>query len=163
MRRRSAALRGGRRRERGAALVELAAAIPILLMLVVGTVDFGRVFYRSMAVAQAARAGAEWGAQSDANSTNATGIKTAAKNAVAADLTLVDGDITWTRSCECATAAGVFSATSPPNDCTAACASGSHMVVALNVSVAKSCSTVIDYPLIPHVVPITRTVKIRVK
>jgi Flp pilus assembly protein TadG len=147
---------------RGGALLELAVVMPILLMLVVGTIDFGRVFYRGMAVAQAARAGAEFGAQNTGASANEAGIKNAAITSVASDLTLVDGDIAWSRSCECATDTGVFSATSPANDCSASCAVGSHLVIAVNVTVTKGFTTIISYPRIPHTVTITRTVKIRV-
>lgn len=139
--------------------------MPILLLLVVGTVDFGRIFFKSMAVAQAARAGAEYGAQSMTKSTDVAGIKTAAENAVASDLTLVDADLTVpARTCECATDAGVFSATSPANTCDGTgCSAGSHTVVTVSVTAAKSFSTIINYPKIKSPITITRTTKIRVK
>lgn len=149
-------------RQRGGALAELAIAMPILLLLLVGTVDFGRVYYTGMAVAQAARAGAEYGSQKASTSDDVADIKTAAKNAVASDLTLADGDIAWSRTCECATNAGVFSVTSPANDCSADCGAG-HLVIAVNVTVTKAFTTLISYPGIPHTVTIARTVKIRVQ
>lgn len=155
-------MRGNRARQRGGALAELAIAMPILLLILVGTVDFGRVFYTGMAVAQAARAGAEYGAQKASTSVDEANIKAAAKSAVASDLTLADGDITWSRTCECATNAGVFSATSPANDCSADCGAG-HLVIAVNVAVSKGFTTLISYPGIPHTITITRTVKIRVQ
>lgn len=151
------------KRERGGALLELAVAIPILLLLLLGTVDFGRVFYQGMAVAQAARAGAEYGAQDEEHSDDEADIKTAAIAAVASDLTLANGDITWSRSCECATDTGVFSETAPVNDCTGVCGVGTHLIMTVNVSVSKTFNTIISYPRIPNSVPITRSVKIRVK
>ena len=44
--------------ERGQALVELALFLPILIVIVMGAVDFGRVFFAYTAVANAAREGA---------------------------------------------------------------------------------------------------------
>lgn len=49
----------GHRSERGAALVELAVALPLLLVIMVGTIDFGRAFRTAMIVTNAARAGAQ--------------------------------------------------------------------------------------------------------
>lgn len=153
--------------ELGSALVELAVVVPVLLLLALGTVDFGRVFYQGMAVSQAARAGAEYGAQSVANSANSTAIKNAAINAVAADLTLLTSDITVVRTCECATDAGVFSDTSPTNTCSGSpCAPaipGTHLVITISVSVSKPFSTTVSYPGIPDNVPLTRTTSIRVQ
>jgi Flp pilus assembly protein TadG len=50
--------RGPDRRE-GASCVELAIILPVLLIIVVGAVDFGRFAYHYIAVTNAARAGAE--------------------------------------------------------------------------------------------------------
>ena len=49
---------------RGQSLVELALTLPVLGILLIGTIDFARVYYAAMAVGQAARAGAAYGAQS---------------------------------------------------------------------------------------------------
>ena len=49
------------RSERGSALVELAVTLPLLVLLVVGVADLARVFYVSMALTNAARAGAQYG------------------------------------------------------------------------------------------------------
>lgn len=49
-------------RNRGTAATELAIALPVLLLLVVGACDFGRVAHHSQVVANAARSGAEVGA-----------------------------------------------------------------------------------------------------
>src|SRR4029453_9912585 len=47
--------------ERGSALVEAACVLPLLALVLLGTIDFGRLFYHAMAVTQAARAGAQYG------------------------------------------------------------------------------------------------------
>ena len=47
----------------GAALVEMAVVMPLLLLMVLGVGDFGRVHYRAITLSHAARAGAAYGAQ----------------------------------------------------------------------------------------------------
>jgi Flp pilus assembly protein TadG len=45
-------------RERGAAAVELAIVLPLLLLVIGGIVDFGRAFYTQIVISNAAREGA---------------------------------------------------------------------------------------------------------
>ena len=54
---------GRRRRSRGQALVELALVTPVLLLLLLGAVDLGRLFYARISVNNAAREGAMAAAQ----------------------------------------------------------------------------------------------------
>ena len=56
--------------ESGSALVELALTLPLLALLMVGAVDFARVFYTAMELTNAARAGAQYGAYNPAQSGN---------------------------------------------------------------------------------------------
>jgi Flp pilus assembly protein TadG len=51
-----------KRRERGQSLVETAVVLPILLLLVVAIVDFGRAFDAYIILTNAAREGARFGA-----------------------------------------------------------------------------------------------------
>ncbi|MCG2621615.1 pilus assembly protein [Arthrobacter sp. I2-34] len=46
------------RREHGAAAVEFALVLPILLLVVIGIAEFGRAFFTEISLAQAAREGA---------------------------------------------------------------------------------------------------------
>lgn len=48
--------------ERGQALAELALAVPILLLLLVGTIDVGRMLFASVAMEEAAQEGALYAA-----------------------------------------------------------------------------------------------------
>ena len=54
-------LRRGFASERGNAMVELAVAIPILLLLAIGVADYARLYFAEIAVANSARSGAEYG------------------------------------------------------------------------------------------------------
>src|SRR4026208_2487370 len=53
------------RSNQGSALVELAVALPLLLLLVVGVADYARVYYTGITVANAARIGAHYGVAYD--------------------------------------------------------------------------------------------------
>lgn len=52
---------GRRRRSRGQGLVELALVLPVLLLIFMGIVDFGRAIYAYNSVSNAAREGARVG------------------------------------------------------------------------------------------------------
>jgi Flp pilus assembly protein TadG len=52
----------GRCRPRGAAATELALTAPVVVLLALGAMDFGRVAYFAVVVSNASRAGAEAGA-----------------------------------------------------------------------------------------------------
>src|SRR5438876_1510820 len=71
------------RSERGAALVEAALVLPMFALILVGTIDFGRVMYTLLAVQGAARAGASYGTQSNIKAFDTGGIRNAATTAAA--------------------------------------------------------------------------------
>jgi Flp pilus assembly protein TadG len=58
------------REQRGQSLVEFALALPVLLVLLLGLADFGRAFYYTSTIANAARAGAEYAARATVASPN---------------------------------------------------------------------------------------------
>ena len=64
--------------ERGQSAVELAFVVPIVIVLLLAIADFGRVFLVSVAVNNAARAGAQYGSQTVATAQDSTGIQNAA-------------------------------------------------------------------------------------
>jgi Flp pilus assembly protein TadG len=57
------------RQEHGNALVELAVAIPILILIAVGVADYSRLYFTEITVANAARSGADWGIKAKVTST----------------------------------------------------------------------------------------------
>ena len=81
--------------KRGQAIVETALLLPVLMMLVMGTADLGRVFYYSIAVTNAAREAARQGTYYDPTANPPTNtyddyadILAAAQNDVPSDVTL---------------------------------------------------------------------------
>ena len=82
----------------------MGAAVPLIALLLLAVVDFGRFFYVSMAVHGAARAGAQYGSQTLATAADTAGMRSAAS----AD---------WNNSS--------LGLTVSPSQCT--CVSGSHV------------------------------------
>jgi Flp pilus assembly protein TadG len=150
--------------EAGGALIELAVSLPLLIVIIAGTVDFARVFNMSVTLTNAARAGAQWGSYDVARSGNAAGMQTAAINSVP-DLPGVTA--VATRTCECATDAGVFTATVPSaNNCTdppaTSCPTG-HVVITVTVTTSKTFNTIMNLlPGVPASIPLTRSASLRV-
>lgn len=66
-----------KRSARGQSLVELALTLPLLLIILVGVIDLGRVYFTYMTVVNASREGARYGA---ANPNDSTGAIIRAKN-----------------------------------------------------------------------------------
>jgi len=53
--------------DEGGAILELAVALPFILLLVVGVADYGRLYYTGIAVASAVEAGVHYGVAYDGN------------------------------------------------------------------------------------------------
>lgn len=82
-------------RNEGASLIELALVTPLLLLLLVGAIDFGRAYYTAIELDTAAQAGAQYGAQ---NPLDIDGIT----NVVQLNATDIQMDApTVTNGCEC--------------------------------------------------------------
>ena len=124
------------RGERGQSLAELGVLLPILLIIVLGAVDFGRAYYSSQAVDNAARTGAQYAAVSTANAGDVNGIKTAALQET--------GNLS----------------TSPT--VTATTGTDSRGKTYAKVTVSYNFTTLIAWPGLPHSVSMTRTVQMRV-
>lgn len=126
-----------RRRAGGQGIVELALITPILLMILLGAVDFGRVMSASIQVTNAAREGAYFGARSMENAEDESAIRAAAQ----AD----SGDI--------------FGITPTVNSDTGTDDDGYDTV---EVTVSYTFQTLVPYPLIPNEVDLSKTVTMRV-
>lgn len=66
------------RSQRGMALVEFAIVVPVLIMVLIGLIEYGRYTYFTIEIANAAHAGAVYGSQSSVTGDNFTSMKNAA-------------------------------------------------------------------------------------
>jgi Flp pilus assembly protein TadG len=129
-------------------VIELALAFPVLMLVLLGTADFGRVFYTYVTLADAARTGAQYGAASAPRTSDTAGITQAALND-AQDLSGVT--ITSARSCQCSSGSTVDCATT----------SCSPLRYYVTVTATKTFQTVIPYPGIPSSTQVSAVAKIR--
>ncbi len=81
---------------RGAAAVEFGLLVPVLLVLMLGIVNYGLVMFNKMELVSAARSGAQLAL---ADYTDTSSIKDAVVNATS--LSLTTSDVTTTQFCEC--------------------------------------------------------------
>lgn len=123
-----------RRCSRGQAAVELAVSMPLMLMMFVVVVETGRAFYIAISVANAARAGVQYGAQSLITANDTAGMQTAALN----DAPNLTG-MTATASHFCVCSDGTAS-TCLSTDC-----AGSHRLVYTQVITAAPYSPIINF------------------
>jgi Flp pilus assembly protein TadG len=123
---------------KGQAAVELAVAVPVLVLLLLAGVDYGRVFYMSIGVNNAARAGAQYGSQTVITAADATGMIAAAKSDASNLSTL-----TATASqCTCVSSTTV--AACPSGYCTNA-----PQATFVEVDTQGVFHTIVNYPGIP--------------
>lgn len=83
----------------GGALVEVALASPLMLLMMVGAFELGRVAHHAIEVENAARAGASYGANGPGNAITSATIVQAAKND-APDLANISASSTSACVCE---------------------------------------------------------------
>jgi Flp pilus assembly protein TadG len=142
-----------RARQAGQALLEVALVTPLLLLLAVGIIEIGRYAYYSILVADAARAGAQYGAQNLATAADTAGIRAAAEND---GQNLAPLNVTVQHECGC-TGSGIGGA------CPAtSCASPNHALVYVKVTVSGKFNSLFKYPGIPSSISCASTELMRV-
>ena len=138
---------------KGQSFVELAFMVPVLLLLTVGVIELGRFAYYAILVANAARAGAQYGAQSLITAADTAGMVTAAKD----DGQNVTGlTVTATQKCGCTGA--TLSSTCPATSCT----SPAHALVYVEVNAVGTFNSLFNYPGLPSTIAVNKTVDMRV-
>jgi Flp pilus assembly protein TadG len=138
--------------ESGGALIELAVVMPVLILIAVGVMDYSRVYFTSVAVSNAARAGAEYGTAVAGNQIDQTKIQNFAK----ADGAEV-GSITVTSRtfCECA---GV-----PVLNCAPLCTGNNPPEVFVEVNATKDVALLLRYPGLPASITVARQATFRLQ
>jgi hypothetical protein len=148
--------------ERGTSLIEFALLIPLLLLLLLGIIEIGRYADASIVVANAARAGSQYGAQNLGTAADQSGITLAAQQD-AGDTSLLleepnlSGHVTNTNVCGCVGSA--------PNQATCSAlpsCGGGPMLVYVQVIASGDFKTLFPYPGIPAFPAISSTSRVRV-
>ncbi|MEE8168956.1 MAG: TadE/TadG family type IV pilus assembly protein [Phycisphaerae bacterium] len=137
---------------RGAVALEFALLIPVLLIMLLGAIDFGMVINEKMKLASAARSGVQFAVQNTANAQDAAAIQLAVTNASGLDP--ADFTITSLQFCECAEGAVVA--------CDGSCAIGTPRV-AVTVTVQENFQTLFTYPGIANPYPLSEQTTMRVQ
>jgi Flp pilus assembly protein TadG len=142
-----------RRSERGGALVELAVVLPVIVLIAIGVMDYGRVYYTSVTVVNAARAGAEWGAYGRNGSvTDNTEIQNFAKLEGAEAGTI---NVTSHMVCRCTPGGATVS-------CTTTCSGGYGAPQVYVTAIAtKTVTLLLKYPGLPSTVTISDSATFR--
>ena len=117
-------------------MLELALVMPVLVLLLVGAVDFGQAYYVGIEVASAAAAGTSYGV------TNTTDVAGMASAAIldAADVPKMTATATW--GCECS------DGTSATVSCTVKPTCSVNLVNYVDVSTAVTYAPILVYPAI---------------
>ena len=134
---------------KGQSMVEMALLLPVLALVFVVAADFARVFYESIEVAHAARAGVQYGAQNLVKAVDYTGMEDAALN----DGSNISGlSATASYFCTCNQQAV---ACSPPG-----CA---EPQVFVKVTTSATFKTILNYPGIGSTIPLNTTAILEVQ
>ena len=160
--------RGGRYAERcrGVSVTELALVLPLSLVLFIGILDFGRVYYSAIAVSHAARAGVQYGAQDNTKSGDFAGMRQAASDALG---DVSNFTVTACRYCRCADGTGSCTSCNAGGDgcstgsgCLGTCSSDAPQVF-VQVTVDKVFTTLFPYPGLPKTADLNRRATMRVQ
>jgi len=119
----------------------------------IGIIELGRYSYYSILVANAARAGAQYGAQNLGTAADTTGIKNAASQ---------DGQslsaLTISSAQQCGCTGSSLSSTCPASSCT----SPEHPLVYVQVTAAATFNSLFNYPGIPRTLSLSSVSTMRV-
>ncbi len=138
----------------GQAAVELAMMAPVLLLILLTIIDFGRVMYFYMGVVGAARAGAQYGSQSTSMAADTAGMISAALANAPQGITM--NTPTASEICQCAN--GTVLSCGPPLTASGggAIPSGcSDIRIYVKVQTSGTFQTLFNYYLIPNTVNLT--------
>jgi Flp pilus assembly protein TadG len=123
----------------GVAAVEFGIIVPILVLMVVATVDLGKGFYFKMQIEDAAQAGAAWAVK---NGFNANAISNAVTSAVSEPAISVSP--APVQFCGCASVSGISTVT-----CGTTCSGGILSGTYTTVSAQMTYNTILPYGFFP--------------
>ncbi len=135
----------------GVAAVEMALLAPFLILLMMGSWDFGRALQESARLASAARAGVQYGFQGPAYAGDSASIVQAARDD-AGDVSGALG-ITAAQVCQCPSGT--------PIACNGSCTTGSLQMY-VSVQVSESFETWFPYPFVTNPLNLSKQAILRV-
>ena len=150
-----------REARRGNAAVEMAVAVPVILAMVFGAIDFGRVHLEAMVVKNASITGSFYGTQSVQYSTDSTGIQAAANSEAGG----IDGySVTNDIQCQCLNANGDYDSGTTQVSCgDTDCGAYGVPRVYVRTRSQKTFSTMGWYPGVPQNTAMDMTGWVRVQ
>lgn len=137
-------------REDGSSIAELALVMPMLMLILLGGIDFSRAYFLSIEVAGAAQAGAAYGVM---HRTDTTGMSNAATMDAPNVSNLSVTTPTWGCECSDGTNSSVSCATVP--SCT------NNQVYWVKVTASATYSPVFPWPHIPSSISLSQTAVMR--
>jgi Flp pilus assembly protein TadG len=150
------------KREEGQALVETALSMTLLILMMLGAVEFGQMAFSAIAVGNAAKAAAQYAAQSHVTAADLAGMQQAAKNEylTPSALTLVSPTTTSGYACTCAGTGTSVVCTN--NSVSSPACPGSYMEVTVTVQTQVSFTPGIHIPGLPGPFQLKGTAKQKV-
>jgi Flp pilus assembly protein TadG len=154
--------------DNGQAFVELALVLPMLILLLVGGVELGRLAYADIEVSNAARAAVAYAMQSHTTASASPEAYAAITAAAKQDAPNIPGLLVDppTLACYCETKLGVTTSLAgcgPTQANTTICASPSLIVIYVRVDTHAPIDTVFHLPAIPNTVTLRGTAIMRVQ
>jgi uncharacterized membrane protein len=140
------------RDERGIVAIELALLTPILIMLLIGLIDVGRVFHRQMTLDRAVRAAADYAVAIGATSGSLEAVRAAVER-VAPDDPSGTRVIRSSMTCLCGAAAAT---------CGQFCSDGRSPDAFVNVGLEEIVEAIMPYPQVGQSIRVSSTATVRV-
>ena len=124
--------------ESGSALAEIALVLPMLVLLLVGLIEVGRFGNYTILVANAARAGVQYGAQNTVTAADVTGMQNSAKSD---GQNLAGLSATASTFCKCADGSA--------STCLATDCATSHRIIYVQVLTSATVPSLTNSALLP--------------
>ncbi|MEQ1949768.1 MAG: TadE/TadG family type IV pilus assembly protein [Bryobacteraceae bacterium] len=141
-----------RRGEKGGAMIELALGSTLLLFLLIGSLDYGPIFYNVIELDAGARAGAIYGSQSVAHAADPAGMRQVALNNI---INLSNVTATASETCLCP------DSPSTEVDCATSCPNNGLIMVYATVTTQWTYTPVFQYPMVAYPLIFTRNATMR--
>ncbi|NNE83894.1 MAG: pilus assembly protein [Alphaproteobacteria bacterium] len=133
--------------------IELAFFVPVVAVMVAGSIEFGRLGLEQVRIASAARAGAQYGVYDLSSAGDIDGIIDAAR----LDADDVTNALTVTAAQTCRCPDGTVQA------CTISCADGEYAPLYVEVSVSEDVGLWFSFPGVPDTVTLAANSSMRVR